>query len=387
MSARLTGVDAARGLALLGMVLAHLHATTGPDGRATFVGELVAGRASALFAVLAGVGIALGARTVRTGRAHLAAAAGLVVRALLVGALGLGLVSLLGDPPAVILAHYALLFVVAVPFLRAPPRVLFPAAALWCVLAPVLSHVLRAGTPDGPGPQPSFATPPGELLAVLGLTGYYPVLSWTTYLLVGLGVGRLDLASARVARRLALAGLGLAATALASSAALLALGAGPAGVDPVEVGRQRAGITPAGDPGWLVTAARHTGTPFDLAHTTGVALAVLGVCLLLAPRVAAVLAGPGAVPLTLYTAHILVAGLWGPFGTPAWALQAAVALVVGGLVRRSGRRGPLEAVVAATAARARAGVREHLSARTSAVRRRASPAPPAAGRPGDPPAG
>ncbi|GAA3226034.1 hypothetical protein GCM10017691_15290 [Pseudonocardia petroleophila] len=328
---RITGVDAARGLALLGMAAAHLHATTGPDGRATVVGDLVAGRASALFAVLAGVGIALGSRRGE------GAGAALVVRALLVGALGLGLETVLDAPPAVILAQYALLFLVAVPLLRVPAPALFAAAAVWCVASPVLSHVLRAGMPDGPGPQPSFTMPPGELLVTLGLTGYYPVLTWTTYLLVGLGVGRLDLASARTARRLVGTGAALAVLALGSSALL---GGGPSG-------EQRAGITPSDDWAWLLTAARHSGTPFDLAHTTGTALLVLGLCLL-APRVVgAVLAGPGAIPLTLYTAHVVVGGLLGPFGTAVWVLQAVVALVVGGLFRRAGRRGPLEAVVAA----------------------------------------
>lgn len=327
---RITGVDAARGLALLGMAAAHLHATTGPDGRATLVGDLVAGRASALFAVLAGVGVALGSR--RAG-----AARGLVVRALLVGALGLGLESALDAPPAVILAQYGLLFLVALPLLRVPAPALFAAAAVWCVASPVLSHVLRAGMPDGPGPQPSFTMAPGELLVTLGLTGYYPVLTWITYLLVGIGIGRLELESPRTAWRLVGAGAALAVLALGTSALL---GGGPSG-------RQRAGITPSDDWAWLLTAARHSGTPFDLAYTTGTALLVLGLCLLGPRLLVGVLAGPGAIPLTLYTAHVVVGGLVTPFGTAVWVAQAVVALVVGGLFRRAGRRGPLEAVVAA----------------------------------------
>jgi hypothetical protein len=366
---RVTGVDAARGLALLGMAAAHLHATTGPDGRATVVGDLVAGRSAALFAVLAGVGIALGSRRVRTGREHAAAGAGLAVRALLVGALGLGLETLLDAPPAVILAQYALLFLVAVPLLRAPAPVLLGAAALWCAASPVLSHLLRAGMPDGPGPQPSFTMPPDELLVTLGLTGYYPVLTWTTYLLVGLGVGRLDLGSARTARRLAACGAALAVLALGASS-LLGGGPGP------DAGRQRAGTAPSDDGAWLLTAARHSGTPFDLAHTTGTALLVLGLCLLLPRAIAAVPAGPGSVPLTLYTAHIVVGGLLAPFGTAVWALQAAVALVVGGVLRNAGRRGPLELGVAA----ASGAVRERVLRRSG----RASPAPRAARRSGGP---
>ena len=55
---RLAGVDAARGLALIGMMSVHLFRMPyGPD--APLARELVSGRSAALFAVLAGVGIAL----------------------------------------------------------------------------------------------------------------------------------------------------------------------------------------------------------------------------------------------------------------------------------------------------------------------------------------
>ena len=52
---RLAGVDAARGLALIGMMSVHLFRMPyGPD--APLARELVSGRSAALFAVLAGVG-------------------------------------------------------------------------------------------------------------------------------------------------------------------------------------------------------------------------------------------------------------------------------------------------------------------------------------------
>ncbi|MEH3076040.1 MAG: heparan-alpha-glucosaminide N-acetyltransferase domain-containing protein [Quadrisphaera sp.] len=56
---RLVGVDAARGLALLGMMGTHLVSRTTADGGVSWVYEVFSGRASALFAVLAGVGLAL----------------------------------------------------------------------------------------------------------------------------------------------------------------------------------------------------------------------------------------------------------------------------------------------------------------------------------------
>ena len=52
---RLVGLDIARCLALLGMIATHALPTATAAGEATAVHQLVAGRSSALFAVLAGV--------------------------------------------------------------------------------------------------------------------------------------------------------------------------------------------------------------------------------------------------------------------------------------------------------------------------------------------
>src|SRR5699024_124913 len=88
---RVVAVDVARALALLGMFAAHLVPARDP-GSARGVDplfELVAGRSSALFAVLAGVGIALATRDVQRGvSGHRRR---LLVRALLVAVLGLWL--------------------------------------------------------------------------------------------------------------------------------------------------------------------------------------------------------------------------------------------------------------------------------------------------------
>ena len=156
---RLDGVDAARALALAGMASVHILPVRTAAGADTVAGAIAGGRASALFAVLAGVGIALasgGPTPVGRGRPHAAAAAGLLVRGLLVALIGLTLVAL--DPPvAVILAYYGLLFWLATPLLRLRAPALGALAAVWCVAGPVASHLLRAGREAGPGDQPGFA--------------------------------------------------------------------------------------------------------------------------------------------------------------------------------------------------------------------------------------
>ena len=370
---RLAGVDAARAVALAGMASVHILPVLNRDGSETVAGAVAAGRASALFAVLAGVGVALATDRVpraapgSVARTYGGAAAGLVVRGLLVGSLGLALVAL-RPPVAVILAYYGLLFACATPLLRLRAPALAGLAAVWCVAGPVASHVLRAGSDTEPGPQPGFAAlaAPGHLLRELLLTGYYPVLPWLTYLLAGMAVGRAALRSPRVAAGLLGGGVLLAVAAWAGSALLLGPGGGAAVLGPA-LAQRRYGTVPTDTWWWLAVEAPHTGTPFDLAHTTGTALAVIGAALLLAravPPLVWPLAAVGAMPLTLYTLHVTALAVFPPkaataAGVPLATLLAAhlaAALVIGTAVRAAGLRGPLEKLVGAASGAARRAV-------------------------------
>ncbi len=349
--ARLLGVDAARAVALAGMFATHLLPLTGDDGNGTFTGLLADGRASALFAVLAGVGIGLSTGGVRPpvdARAHLAATAGLVVRGGLVGLVGLALVGL--DPHvAVILAYYGLLFFLATPLLRLRAPALAVLAALSCGLAPVLSHVLRTGHPMGPGEQAGLGAlgHPVDLLSTLTLTGYYPALPWTAYLLTGMALGRLDLGRIRTAVVLVVGGVALAVAAAAGSVLLLGPGGGAAAIGP-DIGRRSYGTTLTSTWWWLAVDAPHSGTPFDLAGTIGTALAVLGAMLLLARRPPLVWlpAAVGSVPLTLYTLHVIAVAVDPGDGSPdLWLSHLLVAALIGVALSLAGHRGPLEAPV------------------------------------------
>jgi hypothetical protein len=285
----------------------------------------------------------------------------------LVALVGLALVEL--DPPvAVILAYYGLSFVLATPLLRLRAPVLAVAAAVWCVAGPAASHVLRAGRRALPGDQPGFAAlaDPGDLLRELTLTGYYPVLPWLTYLLAGMAVGRADLRSPRVAAGLLGGGAVLAAVAWVGSALLLGPGGGAAALGP-DLAERRFGTVPTDTWWWLAVEAPHTGTPFDLAHTTGTALAVLGAALLLArawPAGVWPLAAVGAIPLTLYSLHVTALAVYPPEAAEAdgvalgtlLTVHLLAALAIGVTLRAVGWRGPLEAVVGAASGGVRRAV-------------------------------
>jgi uncharacterized membrane protein len=405
-STRVVGVDVARALALLGMMSVHLLPEVHDDGTLTPAFLVSAGRASALFAVLAGVGLALatgGSRPRLRPRGRVAAAT--LTRAVLVALVGLALATL-SPPVAVILTNYGLLFVIGWAVLGVRPRALLATAAVWVVAAPLLDHVLRQHLPLGPGAQPSLATlgRPVETLTHLVLTGYYPVLLWAPYLLVGLAVGRLRLDDRATAGRVAVSGLVLASAARVASDVLLRAGgwdalarSGPAavmqpwlGLDQLQA-RGQYGVPPTTTWWWQAVASPHTGTPFDLTATIGSALAVLGLCLLLSQAAArtsvgwlaparwllALLAAAGSMTLTLYSLHVVAADQWA-IGTVVdlsrrgrlLLVHMAVALLVAAIWKAPvwgrwrvgpprqaqagslpgvavGRRGPFEAVVAA----------------------------------------
>lgn len=366
---RLAGVDVARGVALLGMMAVHVFPAVSPqDGRTTLVHHLASGRASALFAVLAGVGLALlsGGPRPRVDRALLR---GVVVRAAVVALVGLVL-GQLDSGLAVILVYYGVLFLVALPLLRLRAPVLGALAVLAALVTPVLSFLVRPSLPERLLGNPSVGAlllDPERLATTLLVTGYYPVLCWTTYLCAGLAVGRLDLTSRAVAVRLAAGGAVLAAAASLVSALLL----GPlGGLDRIaaevdggldvdvraEVAGNQFGNVPAGGtPWWLATDAPHSSTPFDLLHTTGTALLVLGLALLLAPRLGLLvrpLGALGAMTLTLYSVHVLVVSLTdGDRADVLWSAQVVVFAAFALLWLRARPRGPLETVVATAAGR------------------------------------
>jgi hypothetical protein len=366
---RIVGVDLARALALLGMMATHM--LPGIDGtRVPWPQQVAGGRASALFAVLAGVSVALvsGRTTPLHGRARYAASVRLVVRAVLIGALGL-LLGLVPSGIAVILAFYAVLFLLGLPFLglRAPALALL--AVGWAVAAPVVSLVLRPHLPEhlAGSPTPASLASPGRLLNELLVVGYYPAMVWLAYLLAGMALGRLDLRRSTVGARLLAVGVLLAVGSTVASRVLLARPAAAAALastfpDP-SVGSDPAalhaalthglhGTTPTGSWWWLATVAPHSGTPLDLAQTIGSALAVLGVCLLVTrfqPRVWAAAFGAGAMTLSLYTLHVVIMGRgwWPDLETPDhYDDQVLIVLAVGAVLALVPLRGPLEALVA-----------------------------------------
>ena len=374
---RVGGVDAARGIALLGMMAVHTLPLTDDSGTVTATGHIAAGTSAALFGVLVGVSVALltGRRRVPLGAESAPRhALRLLLRGVAVGTIGLVLGQASIGEVDIILTYYGVLFLLAIPLIYLSTRTLFALGAVLVVLAPITNFLLREHVAPFELIDPSFTalfTDPGGLLAALLFTGAYPAWPWLAYLCVGIAVGRCSLPKLRTAAWLTVAGVLIAVVAAAvSEVALTLLGglerlqASP-GLPPDQLSAALTegpdGVTPTSTWWWLAVDTAHSSTPLDMAYTIGTSLVVLGAMLLLdlglervrtnqigrvGRGVLAPLAAAGSMTLTLYSLHVLFVGVV-PQAQPwlVYLTQVVLALGVGLLWRRKVGRGPLEAGV------------------------------------------
>jgi hypothetical protein len=296
---RVLGIDVARAVAVVGMVMVHFGPTD-PQQGAPFGEHLYAlshGRASVLFVLLAGIGVTLLAGDRSRDRLRRTWVR-LGWRAAVLLPLGLGL-QLLDHGVAVILQYYAVYFVVAGAAVLLDDRLLLAAAVALSVVGPL---VYLAGWHLQPGwyelGPTSLDHPPAVIVRQLLLTGWYPTIVWSAPLLVGVWLGRRTLASTDLQRRMVGWGCALALTAWGASQLLVVL-----------VGE------PEAEPSWrlLATDTPHSAMPLWLLGATGSAIAVLGLCLLVSkvlPRLTWPVAAAGQLAFTIYVGHVLVLARW-----------------------------------------------------------------------------
>lgn len=344
---RIVALDAARGIAVIGMFIQHFASN---DANAA----IVSGNTTLLFVLCGGISYSIMSRRVRDGRAPAAAfRTRMLGRAVFIDLLGYLLI-LLNAPAGVILPAYAGLFVLALLLVRRSTKTLAVTTGLLLLLAP---PIMLAGQSLLSG---------AAVLADLAGGGLSSVALAPAFV-VGMLLGRTDLAAARTGG--ILLGSGAAAIGVAAACAATFL---PTWSTAVEAWQVRtfpaAGAAPdeyatwphnvvAPNLGSLFVAAPHSATTFQTVLGIGAALAVLGGCVLIAriPKLLAPFALVGQVALTLYAGQFLVMWVGELTNVPyqvgavpgAELIVAVVTIGLAWLLTRRGR-GPLERTLRGT---------------------------------------
>lgn len=338
--ARINGLDLARYLALIGMVIVNFDIVlSGPNQThdSFHFASLLVGRAAALFVILAGIGFELSARrqpVKSVMRVTLKRAAFL---------LGIGLLNMLIFP-ADIIHYYALYFLFALFFIRSGGVWIWLSILTLIVLSLILLLTLDfdAGWNWETYDYSGFWSPSG-FIRNLFFNGWHPVVPWLSFFLYGMWLAKLDLSSRTV--QFKLIGFGFAVFTVAMITSFVLANVTQA-IDPELPVLFGTGPVPA-VPSYLITSA-------------ALATAIIGACAALCSYPASKLRHgfekTGRMTLTLYFAHIIVgmglAESLGWIGTlqPLQSLGCSVIFIIassvfGYLWMSRFRRGPLEAAM------------------------------------------
>lgn len=347
MPRRVSGVDAARGLALIGMFVAHVSPPVDAFEAAQFI-ALADDRPRLLFALTAGLGLGFisgGMRPIAEGRGRGELRRQIAIRAVILIALGMIIWFTLHPLVFIILDVYGVAFLVMLPLLFLPPQAaLFLGTSLLAV-TPALAEI---------GARTEFVAAvretPWKFLSDWAVGGAYPVIVWVPVMLIGLALARLSLESPRVVGVIALVGAA-AASVFLSIATLL---------PPPEL---------ISEAEWSVPLRASVEALGNVGVCAVIVAAMLTLTALARPavrRVAGTILSPviamGAMPLSIYTLHLVVIAMAireddGVVTDDSWPLL--IGLIVGSMVfawvwRRWLGRGPLERLLRWASGRDRA---------------------------------
>jgi uncharacterized protein len=193
---RIIGIDVARALAVIGMIIVNFKVVLGSEG-VPWVKTLAGifdGKAAATFVVLAGVGLAL--MTSSALRANDPAKLRIAKKRILKRALFLFVIGLsyIAIWPADILHFYGVYMAITVLLLAGTEKMILITAILFVFAFPVLMLFwnYEAGWNFDTLDYHGFWTP-GGFLRNLFFNGFHPVIPWTAFMLFGYWFGKQDL--------------------------------------------------------------------------------------------------------------------------------------------------------------------------------------------------
>ncbi len=198
MTNRITGIDVARALAVIGMIIVNFKIVLGGEGNewlASFV-QIFDGKAAATFVVLAGIGIALmtneAVRNNDKARLRLSMKT-IIRRSVFLFVIGLSYISIW---PADILHFYAIYMIITLFFINSKPGTIVWGVIVLIMLFPVMLMLwdYETGWNFATLEYSNFWTFKG-FFRNLFYNGFHPVIPWAAFMLAGLWFGRQDLSN------------------------------------------------------------------------------------------------------------------------------------------------------------------------------------------------
>ncbi|MEN7551301.1 heparan-alpha-glucosaminide N-acetyltransferase domain-containing protein [Rapidithrix thailandica] len=298
MEKRIIGIDVARGLAIIGMILVNFKIAFGGLGNEwirTMVG-LLEGKAAATFVVLAGVGIAfISNSAVESNNAQklTKVRARIFKRALFLFIVGLIYLPLW---PADILHFYGVYMLITLLVLPVSNSMIVGLAVCIVALYPLLMALWNydAGWNYETLEYTGFWTVKG-FLNNLFYNGFHPVFPWVAFMLVGVWFGRQDLRNERFLLKSAGISSGIFVCTVVLSRLFIA-GFSFAGQEEVEA---------------LFGTSPMPPLPFYMISGSSIAITVISVCILLSSKfehttMIQSLKNTGQLALTFYVAHVVI---------------------------------------------------------------------------------
>ncbi|MGG4500585.1 DUF418 domain-containing protein [Paenibacillus polymyxa] len=342
---RLVALDAARGLAVLGMYLQHF-------GSNPSVSAIVSGNTTLLFVLCGGISYSImGQRMMDRGAEATAFRARMLARAVFVDIIGYLLI-MLNTSYGIILPAYAAMFVLALMLFPRSTRTIVTTAIVLLVTAPPL---MILGS--------SIFSKAYLLGDIAG--GPMSALALTPAFVAGMAIGRVDLTRLRTA--LSLAGSGIVMLVIGKVMAAFVLPnwnlhfeqwlISVQGVAPVQPDEYAIWPLNTESPMWqlLLGTAPHTASTFQTMIGLGISFLVMGVTCLVSKKTSAVLmpfAAVGRVALTMYAFQFVVVWILDLTkiehsldGIPFGNVMISVATLLLGLLIAQRPVGPLEGLM------------------------------------------
>lgn len=301
MQQRIIGIDVARALAVVGMIIVNFKMVIGGEGSGfskVFV-SLFEGKAAATFVVLAGVGIALASNSLY--KKYDIEKAKKVRGSIIKKALFLFIVgtSYLFVWPADILHFYGIYMIITLVLINQKAKTVLFAAIGLIFSYPILMLLFSydEGWNFNDFSYSGFWTIPG-FLRNLFYNGFHPVIPWTAFMLIGLWFGRQNLNDDRFVKKTLFFSLGIfSLTQLFSILSITIL----SNVDPKASAKlsQVLGTSPM------------PPLPIYMISGSSIATAVISLCILVGRKYSNrplidVLNKTGKMALTFYVAHVIV---------------------------------------------------------------------------------